>query len=377
MQFRITLFCLLVFVLAPCKVSAQYDRYDAGLYAVVNENVIHLKDAFNPVSTGTGSENILLPISNRNMYKYYDGETSGVNVTGTFVLVAGHDRAVYVNNIDSELTPCSLKIIALTVDRENHCREYQSEDALKIGDVSFINGPGGCDFEWYRIGENSFGIKMTEPKPGEYVFYIGADKTRAYCFTIPENVQENEEFPSSTGIYAQTSETKAGLYAVVDDTRTRLDYSFGGSSTNNGTPSNPTFFRYKGETSSVIASDTFEYVTDPTDNRTFSPFNKWMNPNGLALLKLTVDSQAQSREYTIETNADAYNIDHIAHVDFEWKKTDKNSFLIKVPDLQPGEYGIVVRKGKMGAFDYTRIHCFTVSERLCNFAALEKVDTER
>jgi len=283
MRLHIVLCCFFVLVLTPCRMYAQFDDYDPGLYAVVNENVIHLKDAFNPVSMGTGNESIILPISNRRMYKCYEGETSGVNVTGTFVLVAGHDRAVYVNNLDSELTPCSLKIIALTVDHENHCREYRSEDALKIGDISFIDGPGGCDFEWYRIGENSFGIKMIDPKPGEYLFYIGGDKTVAYCFTISKNVQENEEAPSLARTYDQFGGTEPGLFAVVDDVRTRLDYSFGGSSTNNGTPSNPTFFRYKGATSSVIASDTFEYVTDPTDHRTFSPFNKWMNPNGPAI----------------------------------------------------------------------------------------------
>lgn len=363
MRLRIALCCFFVLVLTPCRTYAQFDDYDPGLYAVVNENVIPLEDAFNPVSTGTGGENILLPISNRRMYKRYEGETSGVNVTGAFVLVAGHDRAVYVNNLDSELTPCSLKIIALTVNHEGHCREYQNEDALKIGDVSFINGPGGCDFEWYRIGENSFGIKMTDPKPGEYLFYIGGDKTLAYCFTIPENVQENGELMPSAATFAQSDGTEPGLYAVVDGRRIHLDYSFGGSVTNNGTPSNPTLFRYKGETSRVNASDTFAYVINPTDNHAFSPFNKWMNPKGLALLKLMPDNDGQFRVYDVETNADALNIDFVVHVDFEWEKMDKNSFLIKVPDLQPGEYGFVVRKGKMGAFDYTRIHCFTVSER--------------
>ncbi len=363
MNLRSVFVTLAVLALFPSRLHAQYDKYDAGVYAVTSDKVIPLECDFNPVSYGSGRESIFFPVSSTNYYKMYDGETSGVNVSGTFVLVAGHDQVAYVNPFDSEITPCSLKIISLEVNREEHYRECRSQDVLEIGDVSFISTPGGCEFEWYRIGENSFEIKMLDPKPGEYLIYIGRDKAVSFCFTIPDTIQENEGLLPSSKALHQAHGDGPGLYTVVDEKRIPLEYTYGGSFTNDGSPVYPSCFRYRDTTSVVNASSTFVYVTDSTDNVTFSPVNKWMNPNGLLLIPLIPDIKGRLRGYDMEVPADAVNTNLVTHVDFEWEKVDKHLFLIKVPSLVPGEYCFVVRRGKFGPFDFTRSYCFTVPER--------------
>jgi len=350
-------------VLLSDGLYAQFDKYDAGIYAVANDKIIPLECDFNPVSYGTGHDNLLLPISTQETYKLYDGETSGVNVSGTFVLVAGHGQVFYVEPFNSELTPCSLKIIPLEVNREEQYREYRSQDVLQIGDVSFIDGPGGCEFEWFRIGEYSFEIKMLDPQPGEYLIYIGRDKAVSFCFTIPEKNSGSEGLHHSAPVPPLTDNAGTGLYTVVEEQRIPLEYTYGGSCTDEGSPAYPSCFRYKGTTSNVIASNTFAYVTDPTDNATFSPVNKWMNPKGLLLIPLSVDGTGQFRGYDLEVPASAYSTDLFTHVEFEWEKINKNLYLIKVPDLAPGEYCFVVRRGKLGPFDFTKSYCFTVPGR--------------
>jgi len=359
--------CRIIFIilfLLPGRIFAQYDKYEAGVYAVANEKIIRLECDYNPISYGTGHESIILPISSTKMNKAYDGETSGVNVSGTFILVAGHDQVAYVNPFDIDLTPRSLKIIPLEVNRQEHCRQYQTEDVLKIGDiVSFINGPGGCDFEWYRVGENSFEIKMLDPRPGEYLIYIGKDKAVSFCFTIPEDIPGSEGLSRSASTLPCFDSSEPGLYTVVEEKGIPLKCTYGGSFTSDGSPANPFTFRYRDTTSSVIASNTFVFITDPTDNDTFSPVNKWMNPKALLLIPLSSDSKGQFRRYDMEVPSDTYYADYFEHVDFEWGKMEKGAYLIKIPDLAPGEYCFVVRRGKFGPFDFTKSYCFTFPSR--------------
>lgn len=167
-------------------------------------------------------------------------------------------------------------------------------------------------------------------------------------------------------IFAQSNELSPGIYTIVDGKSIPLTYTYGGSNTRydlyfEGNELSPVYFRYRGETSNVEASDTLIYVIDPASHHTYNPFNKWMNPNGMIVIPLNVNIKKAYREYNLGIGSDNINDDEMPREDFEWEKLDKTTFQITLANLNPGEYGIVFRKGKFGPFDYTRIHCFTIS----------------
>jgi len=101
---------------------------------------------------------------------------------------------------------------------------------------------------------------------------------------------------------AQSNECLPGIYTIVDSKQIPLKYTYGGSNTRYDFSLEchelcPVFFRYRGETSDVKASDTLVYIIDPNNNHTYYPFNKWMNPNSMIVIPLYVNSNNASREY--------------------------------------------------------------------------------
>lgn len=165
-------------------------------------------------------------------------------------------------------------------------------------------------------------------------------------------------------IYAQNDKLKPGIYAVVNEGYIPLEYVYGGSSSSEIAFPNlsqicPAVVRYRGTSSCVEATDTFLYVLDPTKKVLYGPFNKGMNPNQMTVLSLTINKEKGQREYIVAGK----RLSDLAWMDLEWKRLDDYTFEIHIPGLTPGEYGIVFRRGKLGPFDYTRLHCFSVPNK--------------
>jgi len=163
-------------------------------------------------------------------------------------------------------------------------------------------------------------------------------------------------------LFAQVDELSPGIYAVVNEEYIPLDRVYGGTSNRdlsiNGPQLGPAIVWYKGTTSSIEAADRFVYVLNPTEKVRFSPFNKGMTPRDMKVLSLKVNKEKQQREYSVYGR----RLVNRSGLDFDWKELNDYAFEIHIPEIAPGEYGIVFRKEKLGLFDYVRIYCFTVPE---------------
>jgi len=166
---------------------------------------------------------------------------------------------------------------------------------------------------------------------------------------------------------AQPKGIAAGIYAVKGEEYIPLDYTYGGSVTCPvvalSPGERPVYYRYKGMTSKVEGSDSFLYVVDCNNKIVYDPFNKYMTAKDLGILPMLVNPELQIREYYLNLYDEIPEMDSMPELDYEWEKLDKSTYLLKVHDIPPGEYGIAFCQGRFGAYDYTRIYCFTIPER--------------
>lgn len=186
--------------------------------------------------------------------------------------------------------------------------------------------------------------------------------------------------------FAQLDERKPGIYAIVGEDFYPLSYSYAvgtGSSVGIGPVSiGTTKYNYKGETSGVIASDTFVLVIDPEkksggtiSSKKFDCFHYKMTPDDMLILPLVTNIKKQRREYdpgtgigigvgvgAVSVGAGATVGGETERAGFEWERITDNSFKIKVSGLLPGEYGIVFRIAKLGTFNYAPLFGFTIPD---------------
>lgn len=167
----------IAFLAAFCA-KAQ-DRLEPGIYAVVDSCYTSL--SFSPGINKSSSTNVL-GVEVGDSGSSYKGETSGVNCTGTLVMVIDPDKKVIKRTLKSyqpfvkTMTPDLIMIVPLSVEKNK--RTYnagKSVMGIKTGIQERVA------FEWVRIDDVTFQIDF-EAAPGEYAVVFKAAKLGDYDF---------------------------------------------------------------------------------------------------------------------------------------------------------------------------------------------------
>ena len=175
---------------------------------------------------------------------------------------------------------------------------------------------------------------------------------------------------SATVSFAQDEKLAPGIYAIVDSTVTHLSYTPGVASNSSsnilGVELGKTKYTYKGESSEVKATGKFVMVIDPENKgirktpKLYDPFIKSMTPELIMIVPL--DVVKNKRVYEEGTSIQGINTKKKTRVEFQWELIDENTWEIRA-DLQPGEYAVVFKPAKLGAYDFCSIFGFYVEEQ--------------
>lgn len=174
---------------------------------------------------------------------------------------------------------------------------------------------------------------------------------------------------------AQSDEHNPGIYTLVGEDYVPLNYIYGSM------PPGITVagvgkekYNYKGVHSGVNASDTFILVIDLNkksgviSQKKFDYFWKGMTPEDMIILPLITNEKKDRREYDAGivigvgsgSVSGGINLEKKDRPGMEWEQITDNSFKIKVPNLEPGEYGFVFRTAKLASFMYQALFGFTI-----------------
>jgi len=176
---------------------------------------------------------------------------------------------------------------------------------------------------------------------------------------------------------AQSDEHAPGIYALVGEEYVSLPFIHGTAAPGlavAGVGKNK--YNYKGASSGVNASDTFILVIDLNKKtgvvtpKKFDSFCKDMTPEDLQVLPLITNIKKDRREYDCGLTIGAtsgvsgvsggINLEKKDHLPTEWEQITDNSFKIKVPNLESGEYGIIFRTTKLSSYFYEFLFGFTI-----------------
>lgn len=171
----------------------------------------------------------------------------------------------------------------------------------------------------------------------------------------------------ASAAFAQDEKLAPGIYSVVDGTATHLSYTLGaaGSSGLNviGVEVGKAKFSYKGESSEVKATDKLVMVIDPEKKairktpKAYDPFIKSMTPELIMIVPLEVVKN--KRVYDEGTSIQGINTKKKERVEFQWELIDENTYEITA-DFEPGEYAVIFKPAKLGAYDFSSIFGFYV-----------------
>ncbi len=171
----------------------------------------------------------------------------------------------------------------------------------------------------------------------------------------------------ASAAFAQSEKLAPGIYAIIDSTATHLSYTPGVAANSGinviGVELGRTKFTYKGESSGVNATGKFVLVIDPEKKgirktpKIYDPFIKSMTPELIMIVPLEVVKN--KRVYDEETSIQGINTKKKTRVEFQWKIVDEYTYEITA-DLQPGEYAVVFKPAKLGAYDFSSIYGFYV-----------------
>ena len=171
----------------------------------------------------------------------------------------------------------------------------------------------------------------------------------------------------ATASFAQSEKLAPGIYAVVDGTATHLSYTLGTAVNSGlnviGVEVGKIKFNYKGESSGVKAAGKLVMVIDPEKKairqtpKVYDPFIKTMTPELIMIVPLEVIKN--KRVYDEGTSIQGINTKKKSRVEFQWELVDENTYEITA-DLQPGEYAVVFKPAKLGAYDFSCIYGFYV-----------------
>lgn len=193
-----------------------------------------------------------------------------------------------------------------------------------------------------------------------------------FCLVSFAAAQETEQIVSEEKTQAekQASALEPGLYAFVDGVPCQLPYSAGTTiSTTLGTPNSEVTLKqkytYKGTTSGLnITEKKLVMVIDPEQKavkksmKGYDPFIKSMTPDNIMIVRLVVEKN--KRVYDAGASFGNIKLGAWANVEFEWKHSGDNAYMISVDSLQPGEYAVIFKPAEHGTYDLTSVFCFTV-----------------
>lgn len=182
------LVCALLFTTTDAY--AQMDERQPGIYAIVGEESIPLQytNGVNDVAT-TG----ILGFEVGRIKYSYKGAESGTVASDTFVLVIDPKKKSITQSLKSynpfikSMTPGNMLILPLYVERGK--RFYEQGKIIAGINMSVKDM---IDFEWERISDNSFEIRVKGLIPGEYGIVFRPAKLGEFAyeaifgFTYPE-----------------------------------------------------------------------------------------------------------------------------------------------------------------------------------------------
>lgn len=195
MKTHLIITAIAVLTLFPFESFAQKDERKPGIYAVVEEKAIPLTYLYGKASVS--GENFYGVEVSYNTYRF-NGESSPVTTDSTFILVIDPQKREVVRKMKEydpfikSMKPAKLIVIPLTVNSEMHCREYYQ--GMKLETIRVDDQPK-IEFDWGKLSENSYVIRVHGLKPGEYGFVfkpeggMGFDYTAIFDFTIPDKTE--------------------------------------------------------------------------------------------------------------------------------------------------------------------------------------------
>jgi len=207
MKRLLPVFAIIAFLL-PVNMFAQFDAREPGLYAFVKGECIPLPSTVSHSSSGSSGSLAFSSVNASSTTIYYDGLTSGVISDDTFILVIDPERAVYTstNPFNKTMSPDDIAIVPLKNDPEKLYRELDASKSIGIANVSMVFEPGSLGFEWEKICDNTFKIKVHGLQPGEYGIALRPYRTQRFeyrlifGFTVPKGYLEGRVTEMNTSI---------------------------------------------------------------------------------------------------------------------------------------------------------------------------------
>jgi len=168
--------------------------------------------------------------------------------------------------------------------------------------------------------------------------------------------------------FAQSDSRAPGIYTIVGDTAVPLSYTRGSAySFGISYVQLHTIVQFKKATSGTEASDVFVLVVDTTKTtfKATKPFVKQITPANMVILPLISNIAKKRREFDpgiIVANGWIY--EEKVGLEFEWEPLTSNSYLIRVRNLPPGEYGISFFNIRWSSYDfYKAVFGFTIPNK--------------
>lgn len=189
---KIIAISILLTTMLPLKLFAQMDTRVPGIYTIVGGESIPLAYSNSSTVVRTSGNGIFQ--TGHEIYRF-KGVTSAVFASDSLVMVIDPKKSVIVKTMKKydvfvkSMTPDNIMVIPLTVNDEDQRREY---DPGKNFSGLRVESTPEMEFEWERISDNSFSIKLSKLKPGEYAVAFRAarlasfDFSGIFCFTIAE-----------------------------------------------------------------------------------------------------------------------------------------------------------------------------------------------
>jgi len=178
------------------------------------------------------------------------------------------------------------------------------------------------------------------------------------------------------GLPAQQTNSKYGIFAVEGDKTIPLAYTIGsGYYTAEGfrlgdSEIGHELYRYDNVPSGVnTTTDTFLLVLDGSRSGRWQKklnkfeFGRKLTPGKMMLIHFTPNPESHFLEFSPGSNIDGIKFESCDEVPFEFEKTVRHTYKIKVPDLPAGEYAFTFRPSRLISNDYTRVFRFTVPQR--------------
>jgi len=170
--------------------SAQQDERTKGIYAIVNGESIPLSFTYGTgggdFGTGAGIGNVSMNIVLAKSTFHYKGVHSGIVASDTFVLVVDPKKnsgIITPKKFDyfiKKMTPNDMIVVPVFTNEKKQRREFDPGTIVDM--LKHLKDNYSEQFQWTKISDNSFEIKVNELTPGEYGIVFRIPGTMSYSF---------------------------------------------------------------------------------------------------------------------------------------------------------------------------------------------------